>query len=159
MAQQDESSGIVGSYTRKQQLFVRYFTFILIDLTVLNLFNEYWDWVSIESFTVSMAAAILLQLLLKITLNLEHRVAAYYNAKLGKAAKVKRWLYAYLILVVSKLIILEAINLAFGDLVKFTGPYHGLVSFVVVVTAILAAELVITKYNQSLGLESKDEII
>ena len=44
-----------------QRLFMRYFTAILIDLTVLNLFDEYWDAVTISSFTVSLLAAIVLQ--------------------------------------------------------------------------------------------------
>lgn len=29
-------------FSPRQQMFVRYFTAILIDLTVLNFFNEYW---------------------------------------------------------------------------------------------------------------------
>ncbi len=47
-----------------QQLFLRYFTAILVDLTVLNLFEEYWAPVVIESFTISLLAALLLQALL-----------------------------------------------------------------------------------------------
>jgi hypothetical protein len=60
----------------KQLLFLRYFTAILIDLAVLNLFDEYWEHVVIDSFTISLIAALLLQVLLKITLALEHRAHA-----------------------------------------------------------------------------------
>jgi len=51
MSQESKRSDVAGSYTGRQQLFIRYFTAILIDLTVLNLFDEYWDNVVIESFT------------------------------------------------------------------------------------------------------------
>ena len=37
--------------SNKQRLFMRYFTAILIDLVVLNLFVEYSDKVTIESIT------------------------------------------------------------------------------------------------------------
>ena len=49
-----------------QRLFLRYFTAILIDLVVLNLFDKYSDKVTISGFTVSLGAAVLLQILLKL---------------------------------------------------------------------------------------------
>ena len=70
----------------RQRLFVRYLLAVLIDLLVLNLFVEYWDAVAIDSFTVSLLVAVLLQVLLKLTLNLEHRVAEYFNARTGPSA-------------------------------------------------------------------------
>lgn len=65
--------------SRKQHLFLRYFTAFLIDLVVLNIFAEYWQHVSIYSFTVSLFAAALLQLLLQLTLKFEEQCADYFN--------------------------------------------------------------------------------
>ena len=129
-----------GSFSRHQQLFFRYTFAVLVDLTVLNLFNEYWGYVYIEFFSVSLLAAILLQLLLKVTLAIEHRVAGYFKGKPGLRPRIMRGLSAWAILFGSKLIILEAINLSFGDSVVFGGPIHGLVAFIIVVIAIIAAE-------------------
>jgi hypothetical protein len=70
-----------------QRLFLRYFTGILIDLTVLNLFVEYSKNVVIDSFTISLFAAVLLQVLLKATIALEHVVANYFKKKPGGLAK------------------------------------------------------------------------
>jgi len=42
---QNESA---GSFSKRQQLFIRYTLAVLVDLTVLNLFNEYWDFVYFE---------------------------------------------------------------------------------------------------------------
>ncbi|RLD06040.1 MAG: hypothetical protein DRI65_07570 [Chloroflexota bacterium] len=134
-----------GSFSTKQQLFLRYFTAILIDLVVLNIFDEYWDNVVIESFTISLFVAVVLQILLKATIAFEHYAASHFNTKL------QRILSAWAILFVSKIIILEVINLAFGDEVLFLGAFHGLVAFIVVVIVILVAEKAIVKLYQSLA--------
>lgn len=123
-----------------QRLFVRYLMAILIDLTVLNLVDEYWDLVTIDSFTVSALAAVLLQMLLQVTLALEHRVAAFFKSKSGSLAKFMRFFSAWLILFGSKFVMLGALDLAFGDDMLFAGPLHGVVSFIVVIVAMLAAE-------------------
>jgi len=136
--------------SNRQRLFVRYLMATLIDLTVLNLFDEYWGYVTVASFTISIFAAILLQVLLKATLKLEHVVAGYFNAKSGGFAKGMRFLSAWLILFGSKFIMLGAINFAFGDEVLFTGPLHGVVAFIAVVIVMLAAEELITRLYRRL---------
>jgi hypothetical protein len=68
-----------------QRLFARYFTGILIDLTVLNLFAEYWSSVHVSNFTISLLAAVLLQILLKLTIAVEHKVAGLFTGKSGGA--------------------------------------------------------------------------
>lgn len=150
MTHEQVEQNIAGTYNTKQQLFVRYFTAILIDLTVLNLFDEYWDLVIIESFTTSLFAAILLQILLKITLKVEHHIGGYFQSKSGVIAKILRILSAWGVLFGSKFVILEAVNIAFGDQVLFTGPVHGIVAFIVVVVVMLIAEVAIFKLNKSL---------
>jgi len=126
--------------SNRQRLFMRYFTAILVDLTVLNLFAEYWDRVVIDSFTISLFAAILLQVLLKLTVALEHRVAAFFDAKPGAFARFMRYASAWAILFGSKFAILGAIHIAFGDAVHFAGKAHGIVPLLLVIVAMLAAE-------------------
>lgn len=137
--------------TNAQRLYVRYLVATLIDLAVLNLFDEYWQHVSVPSFTISILTAILLQLLLKATLALEHRVAGYFNEKTGTTAKVMRYLSAWLILFGSKFVMLGAIELAFGDEVRFAGPLHGVVAFIVVVVVMLVAEELATRIFRRLA--------
>jgi hypothetical protein len=137
-----------------QRLFVRYLMAILIDLTVLNLFDEYWELVTIGSFTVSALAALLLQVLLQATLALEHRVAAFFKSKSGGFAKFMRFFSAWLILFGSKFVMLGVLDLAFGDDMLFTGPLHGVVSFIVVIVAMLAAEEIIQRIYRRLGVNN-----
>ena len=134
-----------------QRLFARYFTAILIDLTVLNLFAEYSDKVSIDTFTTSLLAAILLQVLLKATLAVEHRVAAWFNAKQGGLAKFMRYLSAWLILFGSKFVILEAISFSFGDKVVFEGRLHGLITLIVVLVVLLLVEELVVRFYRRLA--------
>jgi hypothetical protein len=134
-----------------QKLFVRYLVAVLIDLTVLNLFDEFWELVTIDPFSISVLAAILLQVLLKATLVMEHKVAAYFNAKSGGFARFMRFFTAWLILFGSKFVMLGAIDFAFGDDVLFAGPLHGVVAFIAVVMVMLAAEEVAVRIYRRLG--------
>lgn len=136
-----------------QQFFIRFTLAVLIDLTVLNLFNEYWIYVSIDSFSISLLAAILLQVLLRVTIAIEHRIALYFKPKDGLHPKILRILSSWFVLFSSKIIILEAINIAFGEDVLFTGPVHGLVAFIIVVITILITEQFFIWINKSLAIE------
>jgi len=140
--------------TDSQRLFVRYFTAILIDLLVLNLFVEYSSKVSVDSFTTSLLAAILLQILLKVTIAIEHRVGAYFKAKPGRLMTFLRYFCAWLVLFGSKFVILEALSFAFGDKVRFEGRFHGLLTLIVVVVVMLVAEEVIVRIYRRLGNSS-----
>jgi hypothetical protein len=137
--------------TTRQRLFNRYFTAILIDLVILNLFVEYSRHVEIDSFTISLLAAFLLQVLLKLTLAIEHRVGAYFSSKTGGLAKFLRVFCAWLILFGSKFVILALVDLAFGDAVTFGGPFHGVAIFIAVVVAMLVAEEAMVRLYHRLG--------
>jgi hypothetical protein len=135
----------------RQRKFSRYLTAVLVDLAVLNLFVEYWEHVSADSFTITLLAAVLLQVLLKLTIALEHRLAAFFNARQGGFARFMRFFTAWLVLFGSKFVILEALVLAFGDRLRFGGPFHGIVALIVVVVTMLVVEAVIVKFYRRLG--------
>ncbi|MFA0125052.1 hypothetical protein AB4400_27195, partial [Vibrio sp. 10N.261.48.A2] len=61
----------------------------------------------------------------------------------------------YIILVGSKFVMLEAINLLFGEKVSFTGPWNGVVAFFAVVFTILIAEVIVSKIY--FALDDKQE--
>jgi len=134
-----------------QRLFLRYFTAILIDLVVLGLFAEYWDRVHVESFSIALLAAVLLQVLLKLTLALEHRVAAFFEPMQGGAAKAGRILSAWAVLFGSKFAILEALQSVFGEGVHFEGRLHGVVPLIVVLVLMLVAEEAIVRFYRILA--------
>lgn len=137
--------------TSRQRAVSRYVNATLIDLVVLGLFAEFWDHVTVGSFIVMLLAAALLQTLLKLTIALEHRLAAYFNAKPGGFAKFMRFFTAWLVLFGSKFVILEALTFAFGERLRFSGPFNGIVALIVVVVTMLAVEAVIVKLYRRLA--------
>ena len=52
---------------------------------------------------------------------------------------------AWVVLFGSKFVILEVLVLAFGDRLRFGGPFHGVVVLIVVVVAMLVVEAVLVK--------------
>ena len=137
--------------SNSQRLFVRYYTGFLMDLVVLNLFVEYWDKVSVDTFTTTLWAALLLQVLLKLTIALEHKAMDFFNARGGGINTFLKYFVAWLILFGSKFVILEALAQAFGDKVKFGGIWHGIVTLIVVVVVMLIAEELIVRVYRNLA--------
>ena len=135
--------------TDRQRLFVLFFTGTLIDLVVLGLFAEYSDKVYVDSFTTTLFAAIVLQILLKATIAAEHSILAKFKEKEGVAWKSAKYFTAWLILFGSKFVILEVLSLVFAKDVHFEGILHGLVwLIIVVVTMVVVEELVVRLYRR-----------
>ena len=148
---QNSKESLLHTPSSKQLIFLKYLTWILVDLTVLNFFAEYWDRVTITSFGISLFIAITLQILLKMTIALEHRLSNYMksNEKLDK--KVLHIFSTWFVLFASKFVMLWILQFLFGDAIVFSGAYHGVVAFIVVVMAILAAEYALTRIYRSLA--------
>ena len=104
--------------TRAQKTYVSWYADILIYTVVLNLFVEYVDKVQIDSFTISILTAILLKAMLTLVGRFEHRVHHYFEQKEGTGWKVVGFVVIFSILFLSKLLILEIVNLVFGDRVE-----------------------------------------
>jgi hypothetical protein len=133
-----------GEYTVGQVLYVRYFVAVLVDLVVLNLFEEFWEAIVIESFIISLFTAIILQVLLKLTIKIEHRISLYFKSK-SKLMKTVGFILMYIVLFIAKITILEVVNLVFGDMVNFSGPWHGVIAFLTVVLVMLIIEQIVVK--------------
>jgi hypothetical protein len=140
--------------SNRQRLFIRYYTGFLMDLVVLNLFAEYWDLVTVDTFTTSLWAAVLLQVLLKGTIALEHKAMDLFKGKTGGLNTFLKYFIAWLILFGSKFVILEALSLAFGSNVHFGGMWHGIVTLIVVVVVMLLAEEVMVRVYRRLAEKS-----
>ena len=145
---------LVDAPLDRQRLFVRYFVGILIDLVVLNLFAEYSPKVVVDSFTTSLLAAVVLQALLQGTIAVEHTVMHYFEGKAGAAMKFAKYFCAWLVLFGSKFVILEALAFLFEADLQFHGIWHGLITLIVVIVAMLAAEEFVVRIYRRLGRRS-----
>ncbi len=137
----------VPAPTRRQLLFFSWTKDVLIYVVVLNLFVEYVEKVVIDSFTISILTAILLKALLDLILGLEHRVAHFFEARPGNLSKFLRIVSTWLILFLSKFLILEVVDLVFGDHVEL-GKFVHVLSLVI---ALMVAREVVQRIYMALG--------
>ncbi len=144
----DDGSRILNN---RQRLYVGYMIGILLYLAIINFCDEYWAWVSIGSFSISLLVSILLVAGLAFFLKMESKVAEHFKSQPGTKAKVLRGISSYIVLVGGKFVLMGVIAVLFGDLVKFTGPWSGAVAFIGLVTAVLAADGIVQKIYTSLG--------
>jgi len=142
---------VANVYSDRQRLFLLYFVGALVDLVVLGLFNEYSEKVYVASFTTMLLAAVVLQLLLKGTIAVEHWVASHFKGKTGGWWKALRYFCAWLVLFGSKFVILEALSFVFADDVKFEGVLHGVVWLIIVVVTMVIAEEIIARLYRRLA--------
>ncbi|MCH7584844.1 MAG: hypothetical protein IH941_06760 [Acidobacteria bacterium] len=131
----------------RQGRFVSSLLLVLVYLTVLNLFVEYWDRIVIDSFTISVVTAALITVLFKATLAIEHRISGYFKARPGAGAKVLRFFAVWGLLISSKFVILEVVDIVFGEHVDL----GGFLPFILLAVSLLVAELIITRTHQALA--------
>ena len=125
--------------TRRQAEFADWTTDVLVYIVVINLFVEYAPAVIIESFSLSILTAILMKLMLDVITRFEHRIVGFFRSKEGAFFQVLGTVAFFAILVAGKLLILEVINLVFGDKVELG---HFVEVLVLILAMILARELV-----------------
>ncbi len=131
--------------TRNQWRFVDFMADVLVYTTVLNLFVEYNDAIIIDSFTISIFTAVLLKLLLDVLVGFEHRVRAWFKAREGTFYRIAGPVTVFAILFTSKLLILEIVNIVFGDHVELG---HFLDVVVLIITMMVARRLVGVIYSR-----------
>jgi hypothetical protein len=141
----DESGEL--KMTRAQSRFTAALTQILVSIVVLNLFVEYVHTVVIDSFTVSIATAVLLWVMLRVITRLEHRVSGYFRGRKGAVNRVLRLLSVWAIMFVSKFVIIEVVGLATAGRAVL-GEFFAVVA---IVLALMAAEYTLTWVYRKLG--------
>ena len=138
-------------YSFRQRLTVRYSLVLLINLIVLNLFVEYFDSMTIDSFSITLLTALVMLVLLRIVMFVEHKAAEYIASKDIKGGKFIRGFVAWAILFGSKFLILYIIDIAFGERVEF----DGLIEFIIMLFTMLILEQVVAKILASAWFSGK----
>jgi len=133
--------------TPAQQRFASWMADVLVYIVVLNLFVEFVPAVVIDSFWISILTAVLLKLLLDLVLGLEHRVAAFFKARPGGVNRALGLVSVFVILFFSKFVILEAVNVVFGDHVEL-GHFIEIVALIV---AMIVARRLMQAIYERLG--------
>ena len=90
-------------------------------MVVLNLAIEYVPSVISEGFTLSLLTAVLLKLALEMVIVLKTKVISMLRAATTRRAKVAAALSLWVVAAGSKLVVLELVDLVFGDAVSLGG--------------------------------------
>ena len=136
---------------QSQRLFLMFTLFVLADLTVINLFDEYASsYFHISSFTASIVMAFILQILLVITIKIEHKIADFFKSKEGVINLILRILVTWALLFGSKIIMMKIVDLILGNKIEYYGPYHGLGAFILIIIGMIIAENLLKKVFLSL---------
>jgi FlaA1/EpsC-like NDP-sugar epimerase len=143
----DEKPLEIAPPNKKQLVFFSWTKDVLIYIIVLNLFVEYHPKIIIDSFTISIFTAILLKILLEIILKLEHQVVAIFEGR-----KVFQIFFAWLILFGSKFLILEIVDIIFGEHVEL-GKF---LDVIVLVIVLMVTREVFQRIYLALGEQQPD---
>jgi hypothetical protein len=90
-------------------------------VVVLNLAIEYVPSVISESFTLSLLTAVLLKLALEVVIRLKGKILTRLRAADTHRAKLAAGGSLWVVAAGSKLVVLELVNLVFGDAVSLGG--------------------------------------
>ena len=94
---------------------------VFVYVVVLNLFVEYLPRVISETFTLSLLTAVLLKVVLEVVVAVKNRVRLRFRQASTATGKILAGLLLWLVLFGSKFLVLEAVNLVFGDRVSLGG--------------------------------------
>ena len=94
---------------------------VFVYVIVLNLFIEYFPQVISESFTLSLLTAVLLKCVLELVLVVKNRAKARFHRAATTAGRVGSAALLWLVLVGSKFLVLEAVDIVFGSRVGLGG--------------------------------------
>ena len=139
--------------TKNQHRYVSWTTDVLVYIVVLNLFVEFVDAIVIDSFWISILTAVLLKALLDVVIRFEHRVGAFFDNLGGTFYKVVGIATKFLILFTSKFIILEIVNIVFGEHVEL-GHF---IDVLVLIIAMMATKAIMVKIYRRLGEPTPSE--
>ncbi len=134
-------------YTSAQARYLDWAIDILVYTVVLNVFEEFVDGVVIESFTVSVLTAVLLKVMLVLLVQAEHRVHHYVQEKESAVWTAVGAVAIFAILFGGKLLILEVVDLVFGDDVDL-GHF---VEVVVLILAMMITRRILNRVFRRLG--------
>jgi hypothetical protein len=108
---------------------------VFVYVVILNLAVEYVPSVISEGFTLSLLTAVLLKLALELVLVLKERIVTGLRAATTRTGKAIAAVSLWVVAAGSKFVVLELVDLVFGDAVSL----GGFVSVSLLIIALLAA--------------------
>ncbi|MFQ1002638.1 hypothetical protein [Modestobacter sp. SSW1-42] len=120
---------------------------LFVYVVVLNLFIEHLPSVLSETFTLSVLTAVVLKVVLEVVVAVEHRVERRLRHASDPAGRIAAAGLLWLVLVGSKFVVLEVVDVVFGPRVSLGGfvPVTSLVITLLVARAAVRRALQIPR--------------
>ena len=115
---------------------------LFVYVVVLNLAIEYVPSVISESFTLSLLTAALLKVSLEVVIVVKNEILVRLRAATSPRAKLVAAVSLWVVAAGSKLLVLELVNLVFGDAVSL----GGFISVTMLVVALLASRAAVRRF-------------
>jgi hypothetical protein len=114
---------------------------VFVYVVVLNLAIEYAPSVISESFTLSLLTAALLKVALEVVIDLKGRIVVRLRAADTRRAKLGAGVTLWVVAAGSKLVVLELVDLVFGDAVSL----GGFIPVTLLIAALLASRAAVRR--------------
>ncbi len=118
---------------------------VFVYVVVLNLFVEYFPRVLSETFTLSLLTAVLLKGVLEVVVAAKNRVKARFRQASTPIGKVVAAVLLWVVLFGSKFLVLETVDLVFGDRVSLGGFF----SVTLLILALLLSRALVRRLLQT----------
>jgi hypothetical protein len=123
---------------------------VFVYVVVLNLFVEYFPKVISETFTLSLLTAVLLKAVLEIVVIAKNGAKSRFRQASTPAGKAAAGLLLWVVLVGSKFVVLEAVDVVFGSRVSL----GGFIPVTVLILALLVSRLAVRRLLRSSRAEA-----
>jgi hypothetical protein len=123
----------------RQRIFRDWTTGTLLYAVVMGFFNDYTDYLRIESFSTVFLAALVMQALTFFTFSFKGWVSRWYRGRTGTGVKIAPGLSIWAIMFFSKFVFLEVIDIVFGEAVEITS-FVGLI--LIIATMVILSRLI-----------------
>ena len=135
----------------RQRIFRDWTTGTLLYAVVMGFFNDYTDYLIIESFSTVFLAALVMQALTFFTFSFKGWVSRWYQGRTGTGTKIAHGLSIWAIMFFSKFVFLEVIDIIFGDAVEITS----FVGLILIITTMVILSRLIELVDRRLADEPK----
>jgi len=124
----------------------------LIYAVVMGFFNDYTDFLRIESFSTVFLAALVMQALTSATFSVKKRVSSWYQGRTGTGTKIAHGLSIWAIMFFSKFVFLEVINIVFASAVEISS----FVGLMLIIAVMVILSRLIEVIDRKLGSADRD---
>lgn len=137
----------------RQRIFRDWTLGTLLYAAVMGFFDDYTDYLIVESFSSLFLAAFVMQALTFFTFGLKKTVSRWYRGRSGTGIKVAHGLSIWAIMFFSKFVFLEVIDIIFGDAVNVTS----FVGLILIIASMVVLQRLIDLADTLLADEPPDK--